>query len=172
MAPPLVDTSSFISILLGSFMDKISKGRRSWNMSRIRAKDTKPEMLVRCLLHRAGYRFRLHNRRLPGKPDIVLAKYQTVVFVHGCYWHRHPNCREAAIPRTNQDYWLPKFERTVQRDQKAQTALRGKGWNVIVLWECDLEQTDPDELLSQLNRAIRSGRSRFFPLVGTFGQKG
>jgi len=118
--------------------DRISKERRSWNMSRIRGKDTGPELTLRSLLHRAGYRFRVHRPDLPGKPDIVLSKYRTVIFVHGCFWHRHEGCAGATVPSTRRDFWLAKFEGTVKRDRHKQQQLEELGWQVITVWECEL----------------------------------
>ncbi|MDR9750992.1 DNA mismatch endonuclease Vsr [Pseudomonas sp. SZMC_28357] len=99
--------------------------------------DTRPEILVRSLLHQLGFRFRLHQKSLPGTPDIVLPKYHTVVFVHGCFWHRHPGCRYASTPKTRQDYWLPKFEANVMRDARKEAQLHELGWRVLVVWECE-----------------------------------
>nr|WP_249483059.1 DNA mismatch endonuclease Vsr [Pseudomonas sp. HS6] len=99
--------------------------------------DTRPEILVRSLLHQLGFRFRLHQKSLPGTPDIVLPKYHTVVFVHGCFWHRHPACRYASTPKTRQDYWLPKFEANVMRDARKEAQLHELGWRVLVVWECE-----------------------------------
>ena len=110
-------------------------------MSRIRSKNTKPEMHVRSALHRAGYRFRLHVKDLPGKPDIVLPKYKTVIFVHGCFWHRHKGCSRATMPSSNQEYWKQKFKQNVERDKREQAELKKLGWNVIVVWECEVEKT-------------------------------
>ena len=118
--------------------DRLSKERRSWNMSRIQGKNTKPELLLRSILHRAGFRYRLHDKRLPGKPDIVLPKYRTVIFVNGCYWHRHSGCPKATTPSTNVDFWQNKFDETVKRDEKKAIELKEKGWDVIVVWECEL----------------------------------
>lgn len=128
-------------------MDTLTKEKRSWNMSRIKSKDTKPEMLVRSALHRAGYRFRLHVKELPGKPDIVLPKYKTVIFVHGCFWHRHKGCSGATMPSTNQDFWKEKFRQNVKRDKKEQSALKRQGWKVIVIWECELKEVSFLEIL-------------------------
>ena len=110
-------------------------------MSRIRSNDTTPEMRVRSALHRAGYRFRLHVKTLPGKPDIVLPKYKTVIFVHGCFWHRHKGCPNATTPSTNQDYWQEKFKRNVKRDRQEQAKLKKLGWKVVVVWECEVNKT-------------------------------
>lgn len=121
-------------------MDTLTKEKRSWNMSRIKSKDTKPEMLVRSALHCAGYRFRLHVKELPGKPDIVLPKYKTVIFVHGCFWHRHKGCSDATMPSTNQDFWKEKFRQNVKRDKCEQAELKKRGWKVLVVWECEVSQ--------------------------------
>ena len=123
-------------------MDRISKEHRSWNMSRIRGKDTAPELTVRSLLHRLGYRFRLHPKDLPGKPDIVLPKYQTVIFVHGCYWHRHKKCRYAYTPKTRIDFWKKKFEENVKRDTLTRKRLRELGWRIIIVWECQIRDLE------------------------------
>ena len=109
-------------------------------MSRIRGKNTTPEILLRRRLHRAGYRFRLHTPDLPGKPDVVLRKYKTVIFIHGCFWHRHKNCPGATIPKTNVEFWLEKFRRTVERDRRKKKDLKKAGWQVITVWECQLKK--------------------------------
>jgi DNA mismatch endonuclease (patch repair protein) len=119
-------------------MDRISKAHRSWNMSRIRGKDTTPERLVRSALHRMGYRFRLHRKDLPGKPDIVLPKHRVVIFVHGCFWHRHPRCRYSTTPKTNRKFWNAKFKTNVERDRRVRRELRKLGWKVVVVWECQV----------------------------------
>ena len=119
-------------------MDIISKKKRSWNMSRIRGKNTKPELYVRSLLHRLGYRFRIHSQTLPGRPDVVLTKYGTVIFVHGCFWHRHRNCKYAYTPKSRAAFWQKKFNENVERDTKARRALMKLGWNVITIWECEV----------------------------------
>ena len=120
--------------------DVVDARTRSRMMSGIRGKDTRPELLVRRELHRLGFRFRLHSSRLPGKPDLVLRKHCAVVFVHGCYWHRHEGCRYATIPATRQEFWLEKFEANVRRDRLNQAALRAAGWRVFVIWECVLRR--------------------------------
>ncbi len=120
-------------------------------MSRIRGRDTKPEKVVRSLLHRMGYRFRLHRRDLPGRPDIVLPKYRTVIFVHGCFWHRHPGCRYAYTPRTRVSFWKEKFRRNTARDAEARALLRKAGWRQVVVWEC---QTRHQDRLAELLESI------------------
>ncbi len=106
-------------------------------MGRIRSIQTRPELLVRRAAHRLGYRFRLHRKDLPGKPDIVFAGRKSVVFVHGCFWHQHPGCREGRVPGANRAYWVPKLTRNIQRDSAAIDALRSSGWAVLVIWECE-----------------------------------
>lgn len=135
---------------LKSKMDRISKEHRSWNMSRIRGADTKPELLVRSTLHRMGLRFRLHRKDLPGKPDIVLPKHRTVVFVHGCFWHRHSGCCFAYTPKSRREFWCDKFQQNVARDKLALRKLRGLGWRVITIWEC--ETRNPERLKSRIER--------------------
>ena len=121
-------------------MDIWSKEKRSQVMSHIRSKDTKPEMAVRSLLHRMGYRFRLHKRELPGCPDIVLPKYNSVIFVHGCFWHLHEGCRDGTIPKTQHEKWKLKLERNVERDKLHYEELQKMGWKVLVIWECEVEK--------------------------------
>lgn len=120
-------------------MDTLSKERRSWNMSRIKSADTKPELLVRSFLYGHGFRFRLHVKNLPGKPDIVLRKYKTIIEVRGCYWHHHEGCKFAYIPKSNQEYWDIKFKKNVERDMKNDGLLRKAGWKIIVIWECEVK---------------------------------
>ncbi|MDD7679197.1 MAG: DNA mismatch endonuclease Vsr [Stecheria intestinalis] len=109
-------------------------------MSRIKSKDTKPEIAVRQYLFANGFRFRKNDKRYPGKPDIVLPKYHTIIFVHGCFWHRHEGCKQATTPKSRTDFWLEKFQKNVQNDAKHIQELKNMGWKVIVLWECELEK--------------------------------
>lgn len=113
-------------------------------MRAIRSKDMKPEMAVRRLVHRMGYRFRLHRKELPGKPDMVFTSRQAAIFVHGCFWHQHPdpNCKDARRPKSNADYWQPKLTRNQARDVDHETALAAQGWRVLVIWECELKDID------------------------------
>ncbi|WP_294328607.1 very short patch repair endonuclease [uncultured Sphingomonas sp.] len=120
-------------------MDNIDPKRRSANMARIRGKDTAPEMQVRRIAHRMGLRFRLHRKDLPGKPDLVFPKHRLAVFVHGCFWHRHPGCARASSPSTRVDFWAAKFAANVARDARQQEELGRLGWNVLVVWQCDLK---------------------------------
>ncbi len=126
--------------------DRITESRRSWNMSRIRSKNTKPEYVVRSILHRAGFRFRLHDHKIPGKPDLVLPKYKTAIFVHGCFWHRHENCKNATTPSTNREFWENKFSKNVNRDNQVCDELKKIGWKKIVIWECIVMHT-PERIL-------------------------
>lgn len=139
-------------------MDIVSPEKRSWMMSRIKGANTAPEKKVRSGLHCRGFRFRLHRRDLPGRPDIVLPKFQAVILVHGCYWHRHSGCKYATTPSTNTDTWLNKFAATVLRDQHNRRRLIDAGWRVAVVWECALKDSLPtvidslsDWLMSQEN---------------------
>jgi DNA mismatch endonuclease (patch repair protein) len=118
--------------------DIVDRATRSRMMSGIRGRDTKPEIIVRKYLHAQGLRYRIASKNLPGKPDIVLPKYRTVVFVHGCFWHRHRGCRFAATPKTNPDFWRRKFVANVTRDRAVRKQLRAMGWKVLVIWECNL----------------------------------
>ena len=117
---------------------KVSE-QRSRNMSAIKSKNTKPEIKVRKVLHSMGYRFRLHSKNLPGSPDIVLPKYKTVIFVHGCFWHRHQNCKYASTPKTRQEFWNKKFNENINRDKINQENLSSKGWKIIIIWECEIK---------------------------------
>lgn len=127
-------------------------------MSRIRGKDTKPELIVRSMLHRAGYRFTVNgplNRSLPGKPDIVLPKYRTVIFVHGCFWHGHEYCQYFRIPKTRTEWWREKISTNKMRDRKNESTLLKEGWNVFTVWECTLKREDGREwLMRKLNRFL------------------
>jgi DNA mismatch endonuclease, patch repair protein len=144
--------ASWVQIIKWVFMDTFSPQKRSAIMRRVRSVNTRPEMKVRSLLHRLGFRFRLHRKELPGNPDIVLPKYRAVIFVHGCFWHRHPGCPQASTPATRREYWLPKFRRTVERDRTNQDELRELGWNVLIIWECEIRK--PEELACRIKQAL------------------
>ena len=122
--------------------DVFSESKRSYVMSRVGSQNTTPEKIVRSHLHRRGFRFRLHGKKLPGKPDIVLPKYGAVVFVHGCFWHRHYGCRYATTPATRTKYWNDKFRRNQERDRKQQQGLIELGWRVMIVWECEIRNFD------------------------------
>ncbi|MFJ9501554.1 very short patch repair endonuclease [Brevibacillus centrosporus] len=127
-------------------------------MSKIGSKNTIPEMIVRKSLHSRGFRYRLHDNKLPGKPDVVLSKYKTVIFVHGCFWHAHEGCKFYRIPKSNTDYWKKKIENNISRDIKNRKALRELGWNVIVVWECELKN-NAEKRCSDLVKQIDNRRS-------------
>ncbi len=122
---------------------------RSYNMSMIKGKNTKPEIIVRKFLHSKGFRFRLHKKDLPGKPDIVLSKHKTVIFIHGCFWHGHKNCKYFVVPKTRTKWWLNKIMENKKTDKKNNLKLRNKGWRIITLWECQLK---PRKLFGTLSK--------------------
>lgn len=130
--------------------DRVSKEIRSYNMSRIRSKDTKPEILVRSYLFSRGLRFRKNDKRYPGSPDIVLPKYRTIVFVHGCFWHLHNGCKYAVMPKSNVDFWKKKLYGNRERDERNQKELEEMGWNVITVWECQLKNDKRERTLEEL----------------------
>lgn len=133
-------------------IDRISQERRSANMAAIRATDTKPELIVRRALRSMGFGYRLHHRKLPGRPDIVMLGRRKVIFVHGCFWHRHVGCRFAYTPKSRLDFWRKKFESNVSRDVRNRAALQERGWDVLVLWECEV--SDAKLLTNRLQRFL------------------
>ena len=135
--------------------DKLSKEHRSWNMSRIKGKDTEIEVAVRKRLFSLGYRYRKNDKRLPGKPDIVFPKFKTVVFIHGCFWHMHANCKMATIPKSNTDFWVAKLTHNVENDIKHKQQLEKMGWKVIVVWECEIEN-NLDRVIQQIIDGLNS----------------
>ena len=139
--------------------DNLTCQKRSWNMSQIRSSNTKPEMLLRFLLHRMGFRFRINYKRLVGRPDIVLPKYRTVIFVHGCFWHQHPGCIEASVPKSNTEYWRAKLEGNIKRDKKNRLVLSKERWRVLRFWECELEK-DPVRIARGIAKKIRGNFER------------
>lgn len=136
-------------------MDIWSNEKRSDVMSKIRSKNTKPEMILRSALHRKGFRFRVHDKKIPGKPDIVLKKYNTVIFVNGCFWHFHEDCREGRIPNTNTKFWKTKLKNNIDRDKKNQENCLELDWKVVVIWECELE-TKLDSVLFELEMVLKN----------------
>ena len=120
--------------------DIFSEEQRSYVMSRVGSKNTKPELIVRSYLHRLGFRFKIHEKNLPGRPDIVLPKHRCVVFVNGCFWHRHKGCPRATTPSTRVDFWQSKFERNIARDQKNLSLLKKANWKVCLVWECEIDK--------------------------------
>lgn len=133
-------------------MDKLTPSARSALMARVRSKDTSPELLVRSMLHGMGFRFRLHRKDLPGSPDIVLPGRRKVVWVHGCFWHRHPGCKYASIPKSNHRFWDDKFKNNVRRDRSHQSRVEELGWEPLVVWQCELQ--DPEKLARKLARFL------------------
>lgn len=133
-------------------MDVLTPEQRRRTMAAVKSKNTKPELIVRRLLHAAGYRFRLHRNDLPGKPDIVLPKFRTTIFVHGCFWHQHEACKASARPTSRQEYWHIKLDRNVERDAANQTQLRQMGWRVLIVWECEIKSSEA--LLRRLQQAL------------------
>lgn len=129
---------------------------RSYNMSRIRSKNTKPEMTVRKFLHSKGFRYRLYDKKLPGKPDIVLPKYKTVVLIHGCFWHGHENCQYYKVPKTRTEWWLDKIEGNITRNLHHIKKLKEMGWRVIVIWECNLKPKLAETTLVLLSAKIKA----------------
>jgi len=132
--------------------DKLTSQQRSAVMSAVKNKNTTPEIRVRKALHAMGYRFRLHRKDLPGKPDIVLPKYKLCIFVHGCFWHQHTHCSRATIPASNREFWVEKLTGNIARDEKNETELKLLGWNVCVIWECETKNTD--KLTNEINRCF------------------
>ena len=131
-------------------MDTLSAEQRHNNMAAIKGKGTKPEMIVRKFLWSRGFRYRVNNARLPGHPDIVLRKYRTCIFVNGCFWHGHKNCRYYITPKTNTDFWIRKITRNIERDRQEQLQLARMGWHCITVWECELKREKRDETLESL----------------------
>ncbi|HWK72010.1 MAG TPA: very short patch repair endonuclease [Burkholderiaceae bacterium] len=135
-------------------MDTLTAEHRSRVMSRIKGKNTQPEMVVRRLIHALGYRFRLHRRDLPGSPDVVLPGQKKAIFVHGCFWHRHAGCKYAYVPKSNLDFWMKKFDANVRRDNSTVEALKSLNWDVLIVWEC--QTRDPQHLSGVLERFLSS----------------
>ena len=133
-------------------VDKLTPKKRSWNMSRIRSINTSPEKIVRSLLHRKGYRFSLHRKNLPGKPDIVMPRHKTIIFVHGCFWHQHRGCKRSNMPKSNIGYWKGKLKQNVIRDSKRKQKLKSLGWKIITIWECETE--NPKKSILKLKRKL------------------
>ncbi|MEN2434929.1 DNA mismatch endonuclease Vsr [Weeksellaceae bacterium A-14] len=135
--------------------DVHSEAVRSYNMSRIRGKDTTPELLVRRFLFANGLRYRLYDKKLPGKPDIILKKFKTVIFVHGCFWHGHDNCKYFVVPETRTEFWLNKIEGNKKRDERNIMQLKNEGWNVVIIYECQLKKEKQEETLNNILQNIQ-----------------
>lgn len=149
-------------------MDVVDSATRSKMMSNIKGKNTRPEIVVRKFLHANGYRFRIHRKDLPGNPDIVLPKLRTCIFVHGCFWHRHTNCKFATTPMSRREFWQDKFSKNVERDSRNISKLQSDGWSVLVIWECDLKLGDSVlvsllEKLKIADRCLLSGSHSSYP---------
>lgn len=134
--------------------------QRSYNMSKIKGKNTKPEMLVRRFLHAEGFRYKLHDKNLPGKPDIVLPKYKTVIFVHGCFWHGHQKCRYFVIPKTRTEWWINKIDNNCVNDTRIKTQLKKQAWQVLILWECELKKDKFEHTMKKVCRRLSRPRKR------------
>jgi DNA mismatch endonuclease (patch repair protein) len=145
-------------------VDRLTPSRRSWLMSQVRSQHTSPEIRVRKAAHSMGLRFRLHRSDLPGRPDLTLAKHHTVIFVHGCFWHRHPGCMKASTPKSRQAFWNEKFQANRARDTRVQLALKKLGWRVLVIWECETKR--PEQLSRWLRKQFHLGKSRQQMAVG------
>jgi DNA mismatch endonuclease (patch repair protein) len=156
-----IEIPGFQLEVFGIMTDWVSKETRSRIMAAIPQKNTSPEMTVRSLIHRMGFRYGLHGKRLPGKPDIVLSKYKAVIFVHGCFWHQHPECKKAKRPASNLEYWNPKLDENVRRDAENTERLIAKGWRVCVVWQCQIKDT---EALSRRLRGFIRGEELSFSL--------
>jgi DNA mismatch endonuclease (patch repair protein) len=133
-------------------MDHVSKAKRSEIMASVRSKDTSPELTVRSLVHRMGYRFRLHRKDLPGTPDLVFVGLRKVIFIHGCFWHRHIGCKYATEPKTRVKFWQDKFDSNVQRDSRTRRQLNRLGWQVSTVWQCELKK--PERLVKRLGKFL------------------
>lgn len=131
--------------------DIFSPEKRSDIMSKIRNKNTRVELIVRKWLFSFGYRFRINDKRYPGTPDIVLPKYRTAIFIHGCFWHHHINCKRANMPKTRKEFWVAKFERNIERDRRKMNLLEQEGWNVIIIWECEIYDNFDERLIRLLS---------------------
>jgi DNA mismatch endonuclease, patch repair protein len=134
-------------------MDRLTKKRRSEIMSRIRSKNTKPEMIVRSLIHRLGYRYRLHYEKLPGKPDLAFASRKKVIFVNGCFWHGHEKCPKGKLPKSNLDFWEPKIAKNKKRDEVKKNKIEDLGWRVLTIWQCEIKNLEniENKILNFLN---------------------
>lgn len=143
-------------------MDIWDKKKRSEVMSKIRSKNTKPEILIRKALFAKGFRYRINDNKLPGKPDVVLPKYKTIIFIHGCFWHRHDGCKYAYTPKTNTDFWIEKIMANKERDIVNQSKLESMGWKVLTIWECEIRQKDKiPALIDRLSAIIKSGEIKY-----------
>ena len=144
-----------------SMADTFTKQQRHDCMSHIRSKNTKPEIMLRKSLFAKGFRYRINNKKLPGTPDIVLTKYRTVIFVNGCFWHGHRNCKKYTVPKTNTDFWKRKVKRNKARDEKVMREPEILGWNIIVVWECQLQKSELTKTVSKVNKELIRNRTQY-----------
>lgn len=152
--------------------DNVDSNTRSRMMSAVRSLNTKPEKCVRSALHRQGFRFRLHNKQLPGTPDLVLRKYKAVIFINGCFWHQHSNCKASHLPKTRSDFWQNKFARNMTRDQKILYQLKIMGWRAAIIWECGLTKKAQEATLKRLMLWLRWGGEYFeIPVYDEFNEQ-
>lgn len=136
-------------------VDLLTTEERSKMMSKIRSKNTAPEMTVRRYLHSKGFRYRLHDKKLPGKPDVVLPKFKTAIYIHGCFWHAHSGCKYYRLPKSNTDYWIKKIEGNISRDLQKQQVLREMGWKVIIVWECELKRKAEERCAALVEQIVQ-----------------
>lgn len=134
--------------------DIVSRSKRKEMMSSVKQRHTKPEITVRKLLHRLGYRFRLYSKKLPGTPDIVLPKYKSVIFVHGCFWHQHEGCRKSRRPTSNVEFWNEKLDKNIERDNRKESELKSLGWKVLTIWDCEIK--DEDLLIEKIKKFLHA----------------
>ncbi len=144
-------------VIFATMSDVHTKKVRSFNMSQIKGKNTKPEVLTRKFLHANGFRFKLHDKKLPGKPDIVLPKYKTVIEIQGCFWHGHTNCKYFVLPKSNKVFWRNKISDNIKRDIDNEIKIKELGWNLIIIWECELKNEKMDATLKSLIDKLRNG---------------
>ena len=141
--------------------DLITLAQRHYIMSQVHSSNTKPEVKLRHALWGQGFRYRVNDKRLPGSPDIVLPKYKTVIFVHGCFWHGHKGCKNYTVPKTNTDFWVAKVKRNQERDQEVWRKLEAKGWSVIIVWECELEKNRLPDTVAHVSAEIKANGTLF-----------
>lgn len=146
--------------------DNLTTAQRKSCMSKIRGTNTKPEQRIRRELWHRGFRYLINDVRLPGKPDLVLPKYRTVIFVHGCFWHGHTGCKKFSLPKTNEEYWWPKIARNQQRDQEVWRQLEAIGWSVIIVWECELRKVKLEETINRVQTELIRNREAYLSIVG------
>lgn len=148
--------------------DIFSKNKRSQIMSKISSKNTKPEIILRKALFEKGFRYRINYKKLPGSPDIVLPKYKTVIFVHGCFWHAHSDCKDGHLPKTNVEFWRNKINSNVERDKKVTKQLMNLGWNILVVWECEIKKKNMDSLIEKVENILSQNISKHTKILWVY----